>query len=182
MRQQISIRRPSGIYFGASFDNNVICTDEKEVLAVDKIFDQLMDKIVQRGAVRLRNHQITRLEKLILTPDRAHINRSWVGKCPSEMLKLIDVPFNGDPRLIICEVPFEHPFVQLELLMPVIGFVRCKDVHEAIDLGVQAEHGFRHTASMYSKNIDSLHRMACLANCSIFVQECVELRRSWFWW
>lgn len=160
----------SGIYFGASFDNNVICTDEKEVLAVDKIFDQLMDKIVQRGAVRLRNHQITRLEKLILTADRAHINRSWVGKCPSEMLKLIDVPFDGDPRLIICEVPFEHPFVQLELLMPVIGFVRCKDVHEAIDLAVQAEHGFRHTASMYSKNIDSLHRMACLANCSIFVK------------
>jgi acyl-CoA reductase-like NAD-dependent aldehyde dehydrogenase len=159
-----------GIYLGASFDNNVICTDEKEVLAVDKIFDELMSRIVALGGVHLRNHQITRLEKLILTPDRQHINRAWVGKSPCEMLKLIDVPFSGDPRLIICEVPFQHPFVQLELLMPVIGFVRCRDVHEAIDLAVEAEHGFRHTASMYSRNIESLHRMARVIDCSIFIK------------
>lgn len=163
-------RAARGIYLGASFDNNVICTDEKEVLAVEKVFDPLMQRIEDLGAVRLRNHQIRRLESLILTPDRAHINRSWVGKCPSEMLRQIDVPFTGDPRLIICDVPFEHPFVQHELLMPVIGFVRCRDVHEAIDLAVEAEHGFRHTASMYSRNIDALHRMARVVNCSIFVK------------
>jgi acyl-CoA reductase-like NAD-dependent aldehyde dehydrogenase len=159
-----------GIYMGASFDNNVICTDEKEVLAVEKIFDPLMQRIEDLGAVRLRNHQIRWFESLILTPDRAHINRSWVGKCPSEMLKQIDVPFKGDPRLIICDVPFQHPFVQQELLMPVIGFVRCQDVHEAIDLAVEAEHGYRHTASMYSRNIESLHRMARVVNCSIFIK------------
>ena len=159
-----------GITDGASFDNNVICTDEKEVMAVEKIFDELMDRMEAYKCVRLRNHQITRLEKLILTPDREHINRDWVGKSPSLMLREIDVPFKGDPRLIICEVPFEHPFVQLELLMPVMGMVRCKDVNEAIDLAVQAEHGYRHTAGMYSKNLDALHRMARLIDCSIFVK------------
>ena len=159
-----------GIYNGASFDNNIICTDEKEVLAVDKVFDSLLQRIEGLGAVRLRNHQIRRLESLILTPDRAHINRNWVGKSPSKMLEQIDVPFKGDPRLIVCDVPFDHPFVQHELLMPVIGFVRCSDVHQAIDLAVEAEHGFRHTASMYSKNIDALHRMARVVNCSIFVK------------
>lgn len=159
-----------GIYTGASFDNNIICVDEKEVMAVESIFDPLMDRLEGLGAVRLRNHQIRRLEKLILTPDREHINRSWVGKSPSEMLKQIDIPFKGDPRLIICDVPFEHPFIQLEKLMPVLGFVRCADVHQAIDFAVEAEHGYRHTASMYSRNIDSLHRMARVANCSIFVK------------
>jgi acyl-CoA reductase-like NAD-dependent aldehyde dehydrogenase len=159
-----------GIYNGASFDNNIICTDEKEVLAVDKIFDPLLQRIEGLGAVRLRNHQVRRLESLILTPDKAHVNRAWVGKSPCEMLDQIDVPYKGDPRLIVCDVPFEHPFVQHELLMPVIGFVRCADVHQAIDLAVEAEHGFRHTASMYSKNIDSLHRMARVVNCSIFIK------------
>ena len=159
-----------GIYAGASLDNNIICTDEKEVLAVDKIFDKLMKRMEDLGAVRLRNHQIRRLEKLILTPDREHINRAWVGKSPSLMLEQLDIPFKGDPRLIICEVPFEHPFIQLEKLMPVIGFVRCKDVHQAIDLAVEAEHGYRHTASMYSRNIDSLHRMARAVDCSIFIK------------
>jgi acyl-CoA reductase-like NAD-dependent aldehyde dehydrogenase len=159
-----------GIYSGASLDNNIICTDEKEVLAVDKVFDSLMKRIEDLGAVRLRNHQIRRLEKLILTPDREHINRKWVGKSPSLMLQELDIPYKGDPRLIICEVPFEHPFVQLEKLMPVVGFVRCKDVHQAIDLAVEAEHGYRHTASMYSRNIDALHRMARAVNCSIFIK------------
>lgn len=159
-----------GITDGASFDNNVICTDEKEVFAVNSIFDGLLERMEAYKCVRLRNHQITRLEKLILTPDREHINRAWVGKSPSLMLREIDVPFKGDPRLIICEVPAEHPFVQLELLMPVLGMVRCKDVNEAIDLAVEAEHGNRHTAGMYSRNLDALHRMARLIDCSIFVK------------
>ena len=159
-----------GIVRGASFDNNVICTDEKEVLVVEKVADRLVETMIDEGAVLLRNHQITRLEKLILTPDREHINRDWVGQNASKMLREIDVPFQGDPRLIICEVPFGHPFVQLELLMPVIGIVRVPDVHAGIDLALEAEHGFRHTASMYSRNLDALHRMACVMNCSIFVK------------
>jgi len=155
---------------GASFDNNIICTDEKEVFVVDKVADALMDQMERSGAVRLRNHQIRRLEKLILTPDREHINRSWVGQMPSKMLREIDVPFKGDPRLIIAEVPFEHPFIQLEKLMPVIGITRVRDVNEGIDLAVEAEHGYGHTASMYSKNLDALHRMARVINCSIFIK------------
>jgi acyl-CoA reductase-like NAD-dependent aldehyde dehydrogenase len=159
-----------GIVAGASFDNNIICTDEKEVFAVEKVYDRLMEGLEARGAIRLRNHQITRLEKLILTPDREHTKGEWVGKDASRYLREIDVPFSGDPRLIICEVPFDHPFVQNELLMPILGVVRVRDVHEGIDLAVQAEHGFGHTASMYSKNIDALHRMARVVNCSIFVK------------
>jgi len=32
------------------------------------------------------------------------------------------------------------------------------------------EHGFRHTATMYSTNINSLHKMARAMDCSIFVK------------
>lgn len=159
-----------GIVRGASFDNNIICTDEKEVFAVEKVFDRLMEGMERNGAVRIRNHQITRLEKLILEADRQHTRHSWVGKSAAAYLREIDVPFQGDPRLIICDVPFDHPFVQVELLMPILGCVRVRDVHEGIDLAVQAEHGYGHTASMYSKNLDALHRMARVVNCSIFVK------------
>jgi aldehyde dehydrogenase len=159
-----------GIVMGASLDNNIVCTDEKEVLAVSSIVDDLLQRVVAAGAVQIRNHQIARLEKLVLTADKAHVDRRWVGKSASVLLKEIDVPFQGDPRLVVCEVPFEHPFVQLELLMPIIGFVRMPDVHEAIDRAVEVEHGFRHTASIYSRNIEALHRMAKLIDTSIFVK------------
>ncbi|MDP2314441.1 MAG: aldehyde dehydrogenase EutE [Pseudomonadota bacterium] len=159
-----------GIIAGASFDNNIICCDEKEVFVVEKVADKLLDTMDRAGAVRLRNHQITRLMKLVLTPDGEHVNSKWVGKNASQYLREIDVPFQGDPRLITCEVPFDHAFVQHELLMPIMGVVRVRDVHEGIDMAIRAEHGFGHTASMYSKNIDSLHRMARAANVSIFVK------------
>lgn len=159
-----------GITAGASFDNNIICIDEKEVFVVDRVADKLMDGMEAAGCVRLRNHQVTRLEKLILTPDREHMNREWIGKSAARMLKAIDVPFKGDPPLIIAEVEAEHPFIQLEMLTSVLGIVRVKDVHQGIDLAVQAEHGYGHTASMWSKNLDALHRMAKVINCSIFVK------------
>ncbi len=159
-----------GITLGASFDNNIICTDEKEVFVVNSVADSLIEGMQANGCVQLRNHQITRLEKLILTPDREHVNRDWVGKCPSKMLREIDVPFSGDPRLIICDVDANHPFVQTELLMPVLGIVRVADVNQGIDLAKQAEHGYGHTASMWSKNLDALHRMARVSNVSIFIK------------
>jgi acyl-CoA reductase-like NAD-dependent aldehyde dehydrogenase len=163
-------RAARGIVMGASLDNNIICVDEKEVFAVHSIFDELLDRIEGLGCVRLRNHQITRLEKLVLTADRAHVNRQWVGKDAAKMLREIDVPFRGDPRLVVCEVPADHPFVQTEMLMPVLPFVRCEDVHQAIDLGIEAEHGYGHTAVMYSRDLDALHRMARAFDGSIFVK------------
>ncbi len=159
-----------GITAGCSFDNNVICTDEKEVFVVESVADRFIDAMKANGCVQLRNHQITRLEKLIMMPDGEHVNKKWVGRDASKMLKAIDVPFSGDPRLIICDVPFEHPFIQHELLMPVLGITRVRDVNEGIDFAVKAEHGYGHTASMWSKNIDALHRMARVINCSIFIK------------
>lgn len=159
-----------GIIAGASFDNNVICCDEKETFVVEKVADKLMDSLVRAGAVLVRNHQITRLERLILTAEKDHTVTKWVGKNAAEYLKAVDIPFQGDPRLIVCEVGFDHPFVQHELLMPIMGVVRVKDVHEGIEMAIKAEHGFGHTASMYSKHIDHMHRFARAANCSIFVK------------
>ena len=47
--------------------------------------------------------------------------------------------------------------------------IRVKNVDDGIDLAVRAEHGFRHTASIYSRHVDSITRMARRMNCSIFV-------------
>ena len=40
---------------------------------------------------------------------------------------------------------------------------------EGVDLSVRAEHGFRHTASIYSNNVDHITRMARAMKTSIFV-------------
>lgn len=159
-----------GIVAGASFDNNVVCICEKEVIAVEAIADRLKRALVQAGAYELKGGEIAAVEKLVVEADGLHPKKDWVGKDAALILRAANIPTSGAPRLLFADVPFAHPFVQGELLMPLIGFCRARDVHEAIDLARQAEHGFRHTASMYSKNIDHLHAMAVAMDCSIFVK------------
>jgi len=157
-----------GIVAGASFDNNIVCICEKEVIAVDAIADRLKAAMVAAGAYELRGAEISTVEKLVM--DGRHPNKQFVGKDASFILRAAGIAVPGEPRLLFADVPLEHPFIQSELLMPLIGFTRARDVHEAIDMALKAEHGFRHTASMYSKNIDHLDKMARAVNCSLFIK------------
>jgi acyl-CoA reductase-like NAD-dependent aldehyde dehydrogenase len=157
-----------GITRGASLDNNIICTDEKEVLVVASAADRLKELLVKEGCYLMNDRQVKQLEGVILEGD--HINKDFVGKNAGHILGHIGVRVGDDCRLAICEVAEDHPFVQHELLMPVIGIVRYPDVASAIAGAKRCEHGFGHTASMYSTNIDALSAMARTANTSIFVK------------
>ena len=164
-----------GIVTGASFDNNIVCTDEKEVFVVERVADALKQAMLAHGAVELPSYRLRALEKLIFEkvegPRRpAVVRKSWVGKPAAAFLKALGMPADERVRLVIVEVPVEHPLVWTEQLMPVLPIVRVRHVDEAIDLAVEAEHGFGHTAVMWSRNLDNLSRMAREINTSIFVK------------
>ena len=159
---------------GASFDNNIVCTDEKVVIAVASIADRLVRSMGQNGAYVLAEHELRRLERVIFTELGApgkpgHINPAWIGRDAVRILAEIGVRPTVEPRLLVAEVPAEHSLVWTEQMMPVLPVVRVPDVGAAIDLAVRAEHGFRHTASIHSTNVDTITRMARAMNCSIFV-------------
>ena len=101
---------------------------------------------------------------------RKIVNREYVGRDAKVLLAKIGINVSDDIRCIICETDFNHLFVQEELMMPILPIVRVKDIDEAIDLAVKAEHGNRHTAHMHSKNIDHLTRFARAVETTIFVK------------
>ena len=159
---------------GASLDNNIICTDEKEVFIVDSVADQFLRAIQKHNAVLLPPGKLKQLEKLIFTEMRgprkhAVVNKNFIGKNAGVILSEIGVSHNS-PRLVVVEVDQDHPLIWSEQLMPVMPVCRVRNVDEAIDLAIEAEHGYGHTASMHSKNIEKLSRMAREINCSIFVK------------
>jgi aldehyde dehydrogenase len=162
------------IVLGASFDNNVICTDEKTTIVVDTVADRLIQAMVANGAYRLKEHELKRLERVIFRemgpPSKpGMINPELIGKNAARILSEIGITVDGDPRLLVAEVPREHNLVWTEQMMPVMPVVRVHDVDDAIELAVKSEHGFRHTASIHSTNVDTITRMARAMNCSIFV-------------
>ena len=163
---------------GCTFDNNLPCIAEKECFALAGIADQLIGEMLKNGAYMLKGEQIEALANVVLE-EKTHpktgvkskvISRACVGRDAKVLLSKIGVSVPSDIRCIICEVPFEHIFVQEELMMPILPIVRVRDIDEAIDLAVKAEHGNRHTAHMHSKNIDHLTRFARAVETTIFVK------------
>ena len=166
----------AGIVAGASLDNNIVCIAEKEIIAVKSIAEELKRRLQKAGGYLLNEYQVRQLEKVVLDQDTVaqgkfpYPNKKYVGKSAHVILEQIGVHTGPDTRIIFCEVDEKHPFVQAELLMPVIPMVTVPNVDEAIRMAKRVEHGFGHTAVMYSKNIDNLHKMARIINTSIFVK------------
>jgi acyl-CoA reductase-like NAD-dependent aldehyde dehydrogenase len=159
---------------GASFDNNLVCIDEKVVLAVDTIADRLLRSMSQNGAYLLKEHELRRLERVIFKemgpPGKpGMMNPAWIGQDAAAILAEIGVQAEPEPRLLVADVPRDHSLAWTEQMMPVLPVVRVGNVEAAIDLAVRMEHGFRHTASIHSTNVDTITRMARAMNCSIFV-------------
>ena len=161
------------IVAGAAFDNNIVCTCEKEILAEEAIADELLEELQRNDAVLLSADEAESLARTILTGypgPEPRMNKDFVGKDPAVLAALIGKRVPESTRLLVAETGKDHPFAVLELLTPVIPLIRCPDVDTAIDWAVELEHGFKHTACMHSKNLDALHRMAVAMNCSIFVK------------
>jgi len=162
---------------GCTFDNNLPCIAEKEVFAFDSIADDLIHYMRQNGAYQLSREQAEALNKIVLVEQtgkdgktRKVVNRKCVGRDAAVLMSMIGVTVDSSVRCLICETDFNHDFVQHELMMPVLPIVRVRDIDEAIDLAVKAEHGFRHTAHMHSKNVDRLTRFARAVETTIFVK------------
>lgn len=160
---------------GASFDNNIICLDEKELIVVESVADQLKREMLNHGAYEVKGWHLKQLEKLLLKENkgpRVHSvsHKEWIGQDAHKILEAIGIQADPSIRLIIAETEEDHPFVWTELLTPVLPMVRVSNVDYAIRLAKEAEHGFGHTAVMHSNNLEKLSQMARTINTSIFVK------------
>jgi propionaldehyde dehydrogenase len=164
------------IVAGASLDNNIICIDEKEVLAVDSIADRLIQEMVKQGAYLLNADQVDRITKAVIADPgrRGHegmANKAYVGRDAAYIAReAIGLTVPPETRILLCEVDRSHPLIWTEQLMPVLPIARFSTADEAIDFALECEHGFRHTASIHSNDVRRLSRMAKLMNCSLFVK------------
>ena len=157
------------IVTSASTDNNIICVVEKNIIVVKSVADSFKKALIQVGAVELQSYQAKQLEKVIVDSE-GHANKNWIGKDIQVILKEIGMEVDSAKRLAFAEVNQDHPFARLELLMPVLPFIRVNNIDEAIEVAYKLEEGCCHTASIHSKNIDNMHKMAVKMNTSIFVK------------
>ena len=157
---------------GCTFDNNLPCIAEKEVVAVEKILDELMFYMIENGCYVASKEEQEKLVNTVFVEKNGKrtLNRKCVGRDARTLLKMIGVNAPENIRCIIFEGEKEHPLIAEELMMPILGIVRAKDVNDGIEKAVWLEHGNRHSAHMHSKNIENLTRYGKEIDTAIFVK------------
>ena len=155
---------------GCSFDNNLPCIAEKEVIAVDSIADYLIFNMKKSGAYEIKDKAVIDQLVELVTENGKKPKTEFVGKSAQYILEKVGIQVGSDVKVILMEADEQHPFVQVELMMPILPVVRVRDVDEAIDMAIRVEHGNRHTAMMHSRNVDKLTKMAKLIQTTIFVK------------
>lgn len=161
------------IIAGAAYDNNLLCIGEKEVFAVASIFDELMEAMTRHKAVRLNAGQIDALTKaafVIGDDKKPHVNKDFIGKDAAVLAKAAGLTVPADTELLFGETAETNPFVPEEQMMPFVPFVRVPDVDAAIELAIKYEHGFKHTAIIHSRNVETITRMGRAVNTTLFIQ------------
>jgi propionaldehyde dehydrogenase len=155
---------------GASINNNIFCTCEKETIVVDEVAPLLVKFMQETGrAYLLDREEADRVTALVVTRE-GKINPAYIGKDVQVILADAGISVDDDCRLAIFEAPSDHPLVWLEQMMPVMPIVRVPDVRAAIELGVAVEQENRHTAIMHSTNVDNLTAFARAVQTTIFVK------------
>ena len=177
--RKVATRAARSIYDGASFDNNIICADEKEIIAVDSIADQLKAEMKAIGAVEISLEQADAVARVVLRNypqveggKAPNPNPKWVGRDAALIAKAAGIDVPDSCRLLIVDVKrdINHVFARVEQLMPVIPLLRAANVDEAIEWALILERGLSHTAGMHSRNIDNMDKMARAMNTSLFVK------------
>ena len=163
------------IVWGASTDNNIICTDEKETIVVASVADQLIAAMGRNSAMVLPKQRLPELEKAMFTEvggprQKSKHNKDLIGKNAGVILAKLGISVPDSVRLVVVEVDEGNTLLWTEQMMPVMPVCRVANADRAIDFAVEVESGNRHTAVMHSRNVDKLSRMAKACDCSIFVK------------
>ncbi len=160
---------------GAAYDNNLLCIGEKEVFAVDSIFDQLLDAVQRHGGYQLNLQEVDKLTALAFSPPETSdghviLRRELIGKDAVVLGELIDVGVPAETQILYGETDTSNPFVPEEQMMPFLPFVRVRDAMQGIELAKEFEHNYRHTSIIHSRNVRTMTLMGRTMDTTLFVK------------
>lgn len=163
-------RAARDIVRGASFDNNLMCTSEKSIVVVESVADRFIFELLKNGIYYVKDE--TEIQKLLdaaVTEDFV-ISKKLEGRTAGEILASAGIICRSPVNLIVAETERVHPFATLELLMPLIPLVKAADFDEALEIALEIEQGYKHTAVIHSESIERLNRAAGKMQTAVFVK------------
>lgn len=142
------------IVLSKTFDNGVICASEQSIVAVDSVFDKVVELFKKRGVHFLEGEDRKKVGDFINVD--GHINPDIVGQTAQNIAKKVGVtvPEGTVVLAALCTDVGPHEPFSGEKLSPCLGFYRVKDFEDATQVALQLVNngGKGHTAAIYSEN------------------------------
>ena len=171
-------RAARNVIEGGAFDNNLLCIGEKVVFVVGSVFNRFCEELQKAGGARINAQELERLTAAAFTfkpgegggCSHASVNRALVGADPSVLAQHAGATIPAGTQLLFAETDADHAFVQEEQMMPMMPIVSCPDFETAVREAKRAEHNYRHSAIIHTKDVDHMTYMAKEMDTTIFVK------------
>ena len=163
----------AGVAASATFDNNLLCIAEKEIFVVADVYDEFIKELEALGNYKMTREEadkVTAIGIVELPGGGYATNKKYVGKHAKVILADAGIEVEGDPRMAFFEAENDDLYVQVEQMQPIIPVVKCKDFEEAMGRAVAAEHNCKHSASIWSNDIEHVTAFGKVINTTVFVQ------------
>jgi len=153
----------------ASYDNNILCIAEKEIFVVESVFERFMLEMEKAGNVRLSKGQMNKMVEIALEKKGKHwlISRDFVGRNANVLANALGLNISTAVPLLFGETDKEHPFVIAEQMAPCIPVVKVANFEEGVTAALKAEHGFKHTASIFTKDMERATYYTKILDCDV---------------
>ncbi|MEO0016755.1 MAG: hypothetical protein RLZZ522_38 [Verrucomicrobiota bacterium] len=162
---------------GGAFDNNLLCIGEKAVFVVGSVYNRFCEELQKAGAARLNAQQLEKLTAAAFTfkpgdggCSHAALNRALVGADPGVLAQHAGASVAPGTQILFAETDPDHAFVQEEQMMPMLPIVPMPDFVSAVREAKRAEHNYRHSAIIHTKDVDHMTYMAKEMDTTIFVK------------
>ena len=143
------------IIAGSSFDNNILCNEEKVLICMRSVADRLLSEMGKNNCLVLNEQEGEKVTNLVIK--NGSVDKKLMGKDCSIILKQAGISAKENLRLAVFVAKDEtHPLVQHEQLMPILPMVIVDTFEEGVRMACRVEHNFKHTAMIHSANIERI--------------------------
>ncbi|MBE9538956.1 MAG: aldehyde dehydrogenase family protein [Proteobacteria bacterium] len=149
------------IRISKTLDLAASCSSDNSVIAVEAIYDQLLEKLIAQGGYVVQPGDYEKIAAVLW--EDGHLNPKAVVQKPQVLCHMAGVEIPEDRLFIIIPetgVGPEHPYSG-EKMSVIMAFYKVKDIDEAIALtnDIQAYQGMGHSCGIYSYNDDNILKL-----------------------
>ncbi|WP_422461590.1 bifunctional acetaldehyde-CoA/alcohol dehydrogenase [Endozoicomonas sp. ALB115] len=137
-----------------SFDNGMICASEQAAIVHQAVYKAVVKELKSQNVYFTTPEETSRLAEVVIHD--GHVNSKIVGMKPSYIAELAGIKVPGNTRILAAEIEGVGPEFPLsrEKLSPVLGVLKAKDNHHAVELADQMLNfgGLGHSAVLHAQD------------------------------